>query len=367
MLNNQYLKPMKKMIFLQTLLIAALVSWSFACNNPGQEVQKAYEMRMKGDVDGAKALLDNILAEDSTNAMAHYEMARLKHYMLLGGGGTNLEGLNYSIAKAVAYDPGNPIYQYYNAIVSFLNAYIVMESGQGPLKELIGGACAQFEKVLTLKPDYYEAMLYLVEIYGLLPPDMGGDSVKAAFFRDKLTAADHYYGAKAVAILLPEDTDMVKYWEDLLASDPADPDLLKEAGLAYLYKEDPVNAELYFEKSVKSDPSRNTFYLDLARYHVMMVMQNQDKAAAELPLAKTMIEKYLQATPAPSIPMKAYATGLLAQIEMFLGNQAEGEKLMQEANTLDKYFSKAFGLPMQVLFDPPDKISHHFLSFFRPF
>jgi hypothetical protein len=52
---------------------------------------------------------------------------------------------------------------------------------------------------------------------------------------------------------------------------------------------------------------------------------------------------------------------------MFLGNQAEAEKLMDEAKSLDPYFSRASGVPTLLLFDPPDQISHHYFSFFNPF
>lgn len=359
---------MKKMIFLQIIIIGALSSCTFAGNNPDKkEVLKAYELRMNGKVDEAKALLETILVKDSTNAMAHYEMARLKHYMLTGGGGMKIDDILTSINKAVTYDPKNVTYAYYKAITSFLNAFMAMQTGQGDVKSYVEETCIQFDKVLSLKPDYYEASLYLVEIYGMLPKDMGGDSAKAAAYADKLGKMDSYFGAKAKAALAPENTDLVKYWENLLSGNEKNPDILMEAGKACLYIDDLTNAENYFNKAIKSDPSKNILILDLARYHMMKVMQNKDLAGTELPIAKTFIEKYLKTTPEPVIPLKAYAMGLLMRVEMFLGNQAEAEKLMEEAKSLDPYFSKASGIPTLLLFDPPDKISHHYFSFFSPF
>jgi tetratricopeptide (TPR) repeat protein len=358
---------MKKLIFLQIFIIGALASCTFAGNKPDKEVLKAYELRMNGKVDQAKALLETILVKDSTNAMAHYEMARLKHYMFVGGGGMKIDDILISINKAVTYDPKNVTYAYYKAIASFLNAFMAMQTGQGEVKKYVAETCIQFEKVLTLKPDYYEASLYLVEIYGMLPKDMGGDSAKAAVYADKLGKMDSYFGAKAKAALAPEGTDMVKYWENLLARDEKNPELRMEVGKAYLYKDDLTNAENYFNEAIKSDPSKNILILDLARYHMLMVMQNKDLAKTELPLAKTFIEKYLKTTPEPVVPLKAYAMGLLMRCEMFLGNQAEAEKLMEEAKSLDPYFSRASGIPTLLLFDPPDKISHHYFSFFSPF
>jgi tetratricopeptide (TPR) repeat protein len=358
---------MKKLIFLQILIIGALASCTFAGKNPDKEVLKAYELRMDGKVDQAKALLETILAKDSTKAMAHYEMARLKNYMLTGGGEMKTDGILTSINKAVTYDPKNVTYAYYKALTSFLNAFMAMQTGQGDVKNYVAETCADFEKVLSLKPDYYEASLYLVEIYGMLPKDMGGDSVKAAAYAEKLGKMDSYFGAKAKAALAPESTDLVTFWKDLLAKDGKNPELLMEAGRACLYADDLANAENYFNEAGKSDPSKNILILDLARYHMYKVMENRDLAGTELPVAKTYIEKYIKSSPEPVVPMKAYAMGSLMQCEMFLGNQAEAEKLMEEAKSLDPYFSRASGVPTLLLFDPPDQISHHFFSFFRPF
>jgi tetratricopeptide (TPR) repeat protein len=358
---------MKKMIFLQIIIIGTLASCSYAGKNPDKEVLKAYDLRMNGKVDEAKALLETILAKDSTDAMANYEMARLKHYMLIGGGGMKIDDILTSINKAVKYEPENVTYAYYKAIASFLNAFMAMQTGQGDVKNYIAETCARFEKVLSLKPDYYEASLYLVEIYGMLPKDMGGDSAKAVVYADKLGKMNSYFGAKAKAALSPEGTDLVKFWEEQLAKDQKNPDLLMETGRACIYNDDLANAEKYFDEAIKSDPSKNILILDLARYHVMMVMQNKDLAATELPLAKKFIEKYLKTTPEPIVPLEAYALGLLTRIEMFMGNQAEAEKIMNEAKSLDPYFSRASGVPTLLLFDAPDQITHHYFSFFSPF
>jgi tetratricopeptide (TPR) repeat protein len=358
---------MKKLIFLQIIIIGALVSCSYAGKNPDKEVIKAYELRMSGKVDEAKAVLEAILAKDSTNAMAHYEMARLKHYMLTGGGEVKIDDIYTSANKAVIYEPDNVTYSYYKALASFLNAFMAMQTGQGDVKSIIAQTCADFEKVLKLKPDYYEASLYLVEIYGMLPQDMGGDSAKAAAYADKLGKMDSYFGAKAKAAFAPENADMVKFWKDLLISDAKNPELLMEVGRAYLYADDPINAENYFNEAIKADPSKNILILDLARFHMYKVMENKDLVGTELPIAKTYLEKYLNSSPEPVVPLKAYAMGALMRCEMFLGNQAEAEKLMEEAKSLDPYFSRASGVPTLLLFDPPDQISHHFFSFFRPF
>jgi hypothetical protein len=98
-----------------------------------------------------------------------------------------------------------------------------------------------------------------------------------------------------------------------------------------------------------------------------MVMQDRELAAAELPLAKKYAERYLESKPEPIIPLKAYAMGLLARFDKFLDRQEEADKWMDEAKSLDPYYSKATGLPSMVLFVPPDEICHDYVSFFSPF
>jgi tetratricopeptide (TPR) repeat protein len=178
---------------------------------------------------------------------------------------------------------------------------------------------------------------------------------------------DKYYGAKTKAVLAPENADRLKYWEDLLIKNPKSPDYLKEAGKECLFKDDFSKAEMYFDEAIKVSTSYNILILDLARYHIMQVMQNKDVAKTELPIAKTYLEKYLKTVPEPVIPLKAYTLGAISICERMLGNQAESDKLMKEAETLDKYFSKASGIPNLLLFDPPDLICHHYFSFFSPF
>ena len=330
-------------------------------------VMKAYDVRMEGKVDEAKAFLDTVVVKFPDNAMAHYEMARIKEYMMIGGGDAKLEDVKESIDLAVEKDSLNVAYAYYKSVVYFLDAYMTLQMGQDDVKEKVSKACEQFENVLILKPDYHEARLTLVEIYGLLPPDMGGDPQKATDHADKLAEMDHYFGAKAKSILAPDDMDHVIYWEDLLKGYKEDPRFFMEAGKACLYAEDPAKAEDLFNQAIALDASFNILLLDLSRYHMYMVMQDQELMETELPLAKEYAEKYLATSPEPVVPLKAYTLGLLSRFERFLGNPDASEKKMQEAKALDPYFSRATGLPSMINFISPDEICYCYSSFFGPF
>jgi tetratricopeptide (TPR) repeat protein len=358
---------MKNRILL-ILVFAGIVGFSsYAGTGSDKEVLKAFELRMGGKVDDARLLLEGILKKDSANAMANFEMARLKHYLLTGGGGIKIDDILVSINKAATYDPQNVTYAYYKAIVHFLNAFKAMQTGTNEVKKNIEVTCFQFKKVLSMKPDYHEAALYLVEIYGMLPKDMGGDSVKAQEYAVGLEAKSKYFGSRANAVLAAKGTDMVKFWLDRLNQDNKNADFFVDTGKAYLNNDDLVNAEKYFGEAIKSDPTKNILLLDMARYHMMVVMRNKDLAKTNLPLAKSFLERYLKTVPEPVLPLKAYAMGLLTRTEMFLGNKAEADKIMEEAKSLDKYFSRAMGIPTLLLFDSPEQPMHHYFSFFSPF
>lgn len=363
---------MKKSISILVLLVVACLRPSGgSCSSPSgkgnADVQKAYELRMNGKVDEARSLLEKVLQADSTLAMAHFEMARLKNYLLTAAENVTTEEILASASKAVQYEPKNVCYAYYKALACFWNAFMSMQKDQANVKPRILETAAAFEAVLTLKPDYYEAMLYLVDIYGMLPGDMGGDSLKAVKYAEKLSAADKYFGAKAKSDLLPDGADLVKYWQEILTKEKLNSNIIMELGKAYLAAGDPDNAKKFFDQAIKPDPSKNSLILDMARYHLMKVMQNKDLVKTELPLAKPFIDQYLMIKPKPTVPMRAYAIGLQAKIEMGLGNKDEAEKLMKQAQKLDPHFSKASGTPTQVLFDPPGTISHHYFSFFSFF
>ena len=208
--------------------------------------------------------------------------------------------------------------------------------------------------------------MYQVEIYGMLPENMGGNKIEAEKYAQKLEKTDNFYGAKARLVLMPEGTDMVAYWNKFIAENKDDPKAWRELGNANIFNDNIEAAQSNFSKAMELDKSQNIRLLDLSRYYMMKVMQNKD-AKADLPKAKIYIEQYLTSSPEPIPPLKAYSLGMLAHIEMILGNKEESYKKLAEANSFDPYFPRAFGIPWLGMFEDPDTTDHHFQSFFSPF
>ena len=365
-------KRISKRHFVVVSLSVAVACMSFvflSCTGPklDKEVQQAYELRMNGKADEAKAILEQVIAEDSTNAAALYELARTEHHIGLGNipellGG--LEDIQQTIEKAVENDPDNVIYSFYKGYVCFTRAYASLKFEQPDAKERFKEVISAYESVLSLKPDYYEAMLYLVEILRI-PEDMGGDPSKAEAYARQLEEMDEVYGAKARELLLPDDADRLEFWQKVLENNQDNADVLEQLGKAYLYQDKVEQGVKYLEEAMKTDPEKEILLLDLARYHIMTVQRDERLKDTALPLAEEAINRYLDSE--PILPLKAYALGLLANVKWGLGDNKGAEELIEEAKAIDPYFSKASGVPPLVLFAKPDEISHHHAYFSRPF
>jgi len=365
--NNLKLVSKVPLAGIVVLIIAGLCFMNVMGCQPDNDknVMKAYELRMQGRVDDALMLIDSLLAVDTTNALAYFERSRILQHMMIGGADRNPEGIFTAINKAAMLDKNNVNINYQKAVASFLHAYMKLMRDEGDAIETVNKACDNFKYVLELQPGQPQALLYLVDIYSQLPPDLGGDKEQAEHYAGIMKHGDEYYAAKAELLINQEDE--LNFWLSYLESHNSTPELMEDIAAAYVYEEDPVNAEKYYNEAIALDPSRNYLILNMARYYMYQVMQDQSLSDSLLPIAASYVNKYLDSNPEPIIPMKAYALGMLAKTKMFSGDKEEGMELMDQAKKLDPYFSRASGLPGMSEFDPPDQIIPRYASFFRPF
>lgn len=349
------------------VVCASFLSWSCRVKESAKTVEQAYELRMNGKADSAKAALERIIAEDPTDAAAFYELARAKHHIGLGNIRELLAGLEnwlQTIEKAVENDPDNVIYSFYRGYVCYSRAYASLKREQPDAKEKVEEVVSAYESVLSLKPDYYEAMLYLIEVLGI-PEDMGGDPSKAETYAKRLEEMDEVWGAKARELLLPDDADRVEFWQKVLDNNRDDADVLEQLGKAYLYQDNVEQGAKYLEEAMSVEPGKEILLLDMARYHLMTGMRDEKLRETASPLAEELIKRYLDSEPIP--PLKAYTLELLAKLRFGLGDNRGAEELRERAKAIDPHFSKAFGVPPLLLFTKPDEISRYHSYFLRPF
>jgi len=350
--------------------MAALFLGFLCCgggSTPESTAQKAYELRMSGKADDAKTLLENAVSENPRDAAAHYELARTLLHMGLGKGREifdYIEQAKNSIDKAVENDPGNVIYKFFAGRISFMQAYASLQGDDAAAGEKVGKLCELYESVLELKPDYHEVRLFLVEINGALPEDLGGDSSKAEMYAEQLEETDPVLGAKARVILLPDKTDLVEYWQKIADDNPGNSDALEELGRTCLRSGKTEEGIKHLEEVFSADPARNILLLDIARFHIMSGMRDPEMRDKIPPLAEDALNRYLATDPVP--PLKAYAIGLKSRLK-YGSDKEKADRLNEEANRLDPYYSKAFGVPTPDLFVAVGEESHNHRYLFQPY
>ena len=333
----------------------------------------AWQLRMQGKVDAARVLLEKAIQENPSNAAAHYELARIKVHMALGGAGgqkgmmESIGEAQQSIAKARENDPNNVIYPAFEGGLDLLQAYPSWMQNQPDTKEKMGRVCDALESALKLKPDYCQVMLSLVELYGTLPADKGGDKSKAEKYAAQLEGMDAVYGAKARSILLPAEANNVDYWQNVLKHHEGNADVLEELGKAYLRADKVDEAASCFEKAVKINPEKSILFLDLSIYHTWLAMRAENGSESfrrAVASGEAAVTRYLDTK--PILPMRAYALGVQYKYLSHSGRKEQADALLKQAQALDPYFSKATGAPSPDLFIRPDEISHYHRYLFRP-
>jgi len=333
-------------------------------------ISEAYALRMSGKADKAEELLLEILKKDSTNALANFELARTKHHVFLGGTQFSSEEwgkVMSNLQQAVRYAPDNETYAFYYAYSCFFNAFISMMREESDVNENITRACDAFQAVLDRHPACYAAQLYLVDIYGSLPENMGGNKEKASSIAADLDKKDKVFGAMARAKLLGDTSDFVLYWQNAGKDVGTCAQVLEETGRAYLLKSDTENGTKYFEEAMKADASKNYLYMQLARYHLMATQQDPAAKTVHLQSATELVNKYMETCPDLVPPLKAYTYGILSILKMIGGDNNGSSEYSEKAAAIDPYYSRAMGMAPDMLYCRPEDVTIQYRSFFMPF
>lgn len=358
-----------KRVLLNTTLIVLIVIGFFACPVTKAEnaVMEAYNLRINGQVDKAKTLLWEFISKNPDNALANYELARTCLYMATGDIKNlkqHLDDAEVAIKKATDLDPDNIIYLYFSSRITFMKSYMSLQTDPDNARDHIAKICNAIEAVLELRHDYGEAILNLVEIYGGLPEEMGGDPIKAEEFASKLEIIDVVMGAKGRAILMPEKADHIEFWKEIVEKSPGNASALEELGKVYLREGKTDEGIKYLEQAINIDPSKKILLLDIARYYIFSMRKDSNQKISYILPAKDVINRYLSLEPIP--PLKAYAKGLLAKLYYMEGNSEQGDKLIKEAKVIDNYVSKASAIPHPDLFIKPEVEAHNHTYLFQP-
>jgi tetratricopeptide (TPR) repeat protein len=335
------------------------------------EVQQAYILRMEGKADSAKVILEDLLTQDSTHALAWFELSRTLDHIRLGSPPKFMETAEIisCLDKAIELEPDNASFLYTRAQQEILNMYIVLMTGKPAeeAKENIFKAEQYFLQAAELDPAYTIGKLTLVEIFGQLDEPQGGDKAKAKLYASELKDYDAFMGAKAEAMLLGDTAKEVEFWAGKTGELAKDPRFWEAYGKSCLHEQNEELAFSCFDKAIGLDKSFDFLYLEKGRFYSFRAMQDMANKDKYLPEVEKAYNTYVDICPQATNPVKAWVYSNLARMKMMGGMQEEGKTLMEKATKLDPNHSKAFGFP--AMDAAPDKVGEHLRHsyYFRPF
>ncbi|SEP88567.1 Tetratricopeptide repeat-containing protein [Hyunsoonleella jejuensis] len=326
--------------------------------NNTNDIIKAYVLRMDGHTEEAINVLSKIIKSDSTNALAHFEIAR----------SLESDKKTEHIIKALDYDPKNVMFRFYLANLQMLEAYKAMKTNnkESITKNLV--LCTEtLKSILAIKPDCRESLLFLIDLYGSLPEDMGGNMDIAKTHLKTLKGVDPLYAAQGELILKSKepDFDIVNYWKTYIDTNGDTNQALIKLGKAYLMTNDKVKAKECFNMVIKRDPDQVVLYLDVARAHLYGAMRGGDKHDEDLNKFKENIHLYLNAKVKKPKLIEAWCYGWLGMIEGRLGNNKLRDKYIAKAEKLIPNYPRFTAIP--TIDQPPNVVAYQYKSYFSPF
>ena len=348
---------MKTIVNHLLLALVMLPVSSLYCQNTTESIMKAYELRMDGHTKEALEVLTQIIESDSTNAMAHFEISRA----------IEDQKKSYHIKEAIRYQPDNLMYRFYQANLQMLEAYKAMKTNNTELITYNLDLCTKtLKSILTIKPDCKESLLFLIDIYGSLPKEMGGNIEFAQNYLKILKRVDNFYAAQGELITgLNNDADLVNHWKTYIDTYGESNEALIKLGKAYLMTNAIENAQACFNKVMKRDPKQTILYLDVARAYLYAAMRGGDQQDESLKKFKENIHLYLDTTVEKPKLLEAWCYGWLGMIEGRQGNKELADNYAAKAEKLIPDYPKYTAIP--IVDEPPNVMVYHYRSYFTPF
>jgi tetratricopeptide (TPR) repeat protein len=232
------------------------------------------------------------------------------------------------------------------------------------IKTAVGESCEEFKSVLSLNSDCTQSLLYLIDIYGNLPEEMGGDKSKAEEYLRKLSSLDPFCSALGEQILNQNALDGVKFWESYLEKYTDNEKAREQLGYAYFEKGEIEKGKEQLELVINKNPEQQHLLLQVARAYMYKVMSGSENPE-DLNKLTQYIQTYLATAEAEPVCLEVWCYGVLANVAMFSGDEKLANDYTQKATALTPYFSRASALPK--LDTPPNELAYSYSSFFKPF
>lgn len=147
---------------------------------------QAFELRMNGQVDKAREILEKEVKEEPNDAVVWFELSRVYFYICPKT--LDMAPAQEAIEKAIELDSANARYYCWAGKVAAYDGILKSRDFWGRLA--MGGQFKKsikfLEKAVKLKPDYHDARRELIGYYERLPWYLGGSKSKAKKHEEKL-------------------------------------------------------------------------------------------------------------------------------------------------------------------------------------
>jgi len=317
-------------------ILLLVVATATAAENPNTIAEKAYELRLAGQVEEAVQQLEAGLVEQPQAAVLHYEMARAKLYLF------DFPSMQREAEAAALNEPENPKYHYFAAIAS---CYSLIDAAhhqdEGRMKTLGRHAIDELEAALASDPDYHQARFELVRLSVEMAGDVGVKVDDTEPHVRLLEEKDPVLGAKARCCLVDEK-EKKKIWDKILTDYPEDSRALFEAAEGLIEVGDLERASECLDKAIRKN--RENCYGLLRLGMAYSIQEDWDRAMG-------LTQRYLLLK--PPIALKAFAMDRLGRIHSRMGDEAKSRELIQNARELDPHVWQTFMPPPQEIFVSP--------------
>jgi tetratricopeptide (TPR) repeat protein len=271
--------------------------------------QRAFEMRMAGDAEGARDLLVAALAAGIDDAVAHFELSRTHFY------------LGELAEAAVRLAPENARYLYVAGMTSGYRSIDLHNEGKTDEGDaVLAAALEHLETVLEVDPDRHEARFELVQEY----MDTGEES-RAQAHRDVLAVRSP--GHHAMLSVFAGEEGVMALCEQAVADNPNAPVAHAALAWACVLAGDIERVFAHIDTALGLDPAYSRLLLELAAG----LMSEQEGWSVALEAA----ERYLALEPPPPRPLRAYAKFIIGHIYDLQGDATRRDSLIAEVEALD--------------------------------
>jgi Flp pilus assembly protein TadD len=303
---------------------------------------QAFNLRLGGESDSARSLLEGYLKNNETDAVAQFEYSRLMFYLM------DFAAAEQAAQRATQLDQTKARYLYWlGKTATYRMVDLAHKQKTEAIPAEIQKAIKALEKSLALRPNFHVARKLIVDLYHNNPENWGGDKEKAIAHTEELERKDAGWGAAARLVVTDGNNpvERIKMYQQLLKKHPDN--ALLHQGLAkhYLAQRDQARAEVHLEKAIQFDPRSTELLLPLA-FESGARQQDYGQAAR-------YVQRYLDSHTDGPAGQRAYALFLLAQIEQRQGNKERAKELSSSFRQLDEHTWTSMQAPPTELFSAP--------------